>query len=97
MLATIYSDEYMFSFRDQPDPLGRAQAAARGEFGNWFDPELVEHYIEGLRKAGLEFSDSEVAPKRVVPAKADSDTFRRERSSGFARSPATDSGSKRRE
>ncbi len=29
-------------------------AAAREEFGKWFDQELVEHYVEGLRKAGLE-------------------------------------------
>jgi len=27
--------------------------AARREFGKWFEPELVEHFIEGLRKAGL--------------------------------------------
>jgi len=27
---------------------------AREEFGKWFDDELVEHYVEGLRKAGLE-------------------------------------------
>ena len=27
---------------------------ARGEFGKWFDAELVEHLIDGLRKAGLE-------------------------------------------
>ncbi|MBA2259709.1 MAG: hypothetical protein H0W18_12510, partial [Acidobacteria bacterium] len=29
MLATLYSDEYMFGFNALPDPLGRAQAAAR--------------------------------------------------------------------
>jgi TolB-like protein len=29
-------------------------ASAREEFGKWFDDELVEHYVEGLRKAGLE-------------------------------------------
>ena len=29
MLATLYSDEYMFGFSGQPDPLGRAQAAAQ--------------------------------------------------------------------
>ena len=27
--------------------------AARREFGKWFEPELVEHFIEGLQKAGL--------------------------------------------
>jgi TolB-like protein len=29
MLATVYTDEYMFGFNVKPDPLGRAQAAAR--------------------------------------------------------------------
>ena len=29
MLATLYADEYMFGFSGQPDPLGRAQAAAQ--------------------------------------------------------------------
>jgi TolB-like protein len=29
MLATIYSDEYMFGFSGKPDPLGRARAAAQ--------------------------------------------------------------------
>ncbi len=27
---------------------------AREEFGKWFDDELAEHYVDGLRKAGLE-------------------------------------------
>ena len=27
---------------------------ARDELGKWFNPELTEHYIEGLHKAGLE-------------------------------------------
>ena len=31
-------------------------ATAREEFGKWFDPELVEHLIDGLRKAGLEIA-----------------------------------------
>jgi adenylate cyclase len=30
-----------------------AKTAPR-EFGKWFDDELVEHYVEGLHKAGLE-------------------------------------------
>ena len=39
-------------------------SAAHREFGKWFDQELVEHYIEGLRKAGLEISESEAdSPK----------------------------------
>jgi len=31
---------------------------ARQEFGKWFDDELAEHYVEGLRKAGLQIVDS---------------------------------------
>jgi adenylate cyclase len=27
---------------------------ARGEIGKYFDPELLDHFIDGLRKAGLE-------------------------------------------
>jgi hypothetical protein len=27
---------------------------ARDEFGKWFEPELVEHIVDGLRKAGLD-------------------------------------------
>src|SRR4029077_5201404 len=30
--------------------------AAREELRKWWDPELVEHLIEGLRKAGLEIA-----------------------------------------
>ena len=30
---------------------------ARPEFAKWFDEELSEHYVEGLRKAGLEIGD----------------------------------------
>jgi serine/threonine protein kinase/tetratricopeptide (TPR) repeat protein len=29
-------------------------AIAREEYGKWHDPELVEHWLDGLRKAGLE-------------------------------------------
>ncbi len=29
-------------------------SAARAELGKWYDPELVEHFLDGLRKAGLE-------------------------------------------
>ena len=31
----------------------------RGEFENWYLPELVEQLMEGLRKAGLEIADEE--------------------------------------
>jgi hypothetical protein len=30
---------------------------AREELGKWWDAELVEHLIAGLRKAGLEIAD----------------------------------------
>lgn len=30
---------------------------AREEYGKWFDPELVENMIDGLRKAGLEIAE----------------------------------------
>ena len=32
---------------------------AREEPGKWFDSELVEHLLDGLRKAGLEIADAE--------------------------------------
>ena len=32
-------------------------AAARNECAKWWEPELVEHLIDGLRKAGLEIAD----------------------------------------
>ena len=32
---------------------------AREEFGRWLDPALVEHNIDGLRKAGLEIASEE--------------------------------------
>ncbi|HTZ81676.1 MAG TPA: hypothetical protein VMB66_00705, partial [Candidatus Acidoferrales bacterium] len=31
---------------------------ARQEFGKWFDEELAEHYVDGLRKAGLHIVDN---------------------------------------
>ena len=31
-------------------------AIAREELGKWWDPELIEHLIDGLRKAGLEIA-----------------------------------------
>jgi TolB-like protein/Tfp pilus assembly protein PilF len=31
-------------------------AVAREEFGKWLDPELTEHLLDGLRKAGLEIA-----------------------------------------
>jgi len=32
-------------------------ATARLEYGKWFEPEQVEHLVDGLRKAGLEIAD----------------------------------------
>jgi hypothetical protein len=29
---------------------------ARDQFGRWYLPELVEHLIDGLRKAGVEIA-----------------------------------------
>ncbi len=36
-------------------------ASAREELGKWFDAELAERFVEGLRKAGLEFAPVEGA------------------------------------
>jgi len=33
-------------------------SAVRDEFGRWYQPELVEHLIDGLRKAGLDVPDA---------------------------------------
>jgi hypothetical protein len=35
------------------------RGGASKEFGKWFDAELVEYYVEGLRKAGLEVVDQQ--------------------------------------
>ena len=32
--------------------------SAREEMGKWCDPDLVEHLIDGFRKAGLEIADN---------------------------------------
>jgi hypothetical protein len=40
-------------------------ATAREECGKWWEPGLVEHLIEGLRKAGLEIADTQ----GTIPAK----------------------------
>jgi TolB-like protein/Tfp pilus assembly protein PilF len=37
-------------------------AAARQEYAKWYDSELVEQMIEGLRKAGLQIAPKEEAP-----------------------------------
>jgi TolB-like protein len=37
-------------------------STARDELGKWLRPELVDHVIEGLRKAGLEIGEGEASP-----------------------------------
>jgi non-specific serine/threonine protein kinase len=39
---------------------------ARAEFNKWFQPDLVEAYLDGLRKAGLEISVAS-EPERATP------------------------------
>jgi TolB-like protein/Tfp pilus assembly protein PilF len=36
-------------------------AVARKELGKWWEPELVEHLVDGLRKAGMEISGEELS------------------------------------
>jgi TolB-like protein/Tfp pilus assembly protein PilF len=57
-------------------------ATAREELAKWWEPELVEHLLDGLRKAGLEIAD-EKKPAAAAPTKADGRT-----SSGFSSRPA---------
>ncbi len=40
---------------------------AREEYAKWFEPELVEHYMEGLRKAGMEIASAEGAKRETQP------------------------------
>src|SRR5260370_8827385 len=49
---------------------------ARREFGKWFDDELAEHYVEGLRKAGLHIVDNAAAS--AAGRASDSSTVRAE-------------------
>jgi adenylate cyclase len=41
-------------------------AAAREEYSKWYDSELVEQLIEGLRKAGLEIPEDQKTPTKVT-------------------------------
>ncbi len=52
--------ELLKAFPDYP-------ALARAELGKWLGPEPVEHFLEGLRKAGLETADQQPA-EQVAPA-----------------------------
>ena len=41
---------------------------ARQEYAKWYDPEHIEHLVDGLRKAGLEIrEESRPAPSGAVP------------------------------
>ncbi|HXZ18346.1 MAG TPA: hypothetical protein VEG63_00240, partial [Candidatus Acidoferrales bacterium] len=42
-------------------------AVARREYAKWYQPELVEHLLEGLRKAGLDVSEAQ-APAVAEPS-----------------------------
>jgi TolB-like protein/Tfp pilus assembly protein PilF len=53
---------------------------AREEFGKWFEPDFVEHVVDGLRKAGLPVADKD----ETVPVAAER-----------GRSSAVDSGAAR--
>ena len=42
-------------------------AIAREKYSKWFDAELTEHLLDGLRKAGLEIDEAErVASQRLA-------------------------------
>ena len=46
----------------------------RDELGKWFDHDLVEHQIDGLRKAGLEIAEAPGTPTLSFGHKADGKT-----------------------
>ncbi|HWQ36716.1 MAG TPA: protein kinase [Blastocatellia bacterium] len=51
-------------------------ALAREQCGRWFDAELTEHLIEGLRKAGLEIDgEAQAASAQPVAAASDADSL----------------------
>ena len=50
-------------------------AAARQEYAKWYDSELIEQLIDGLRKAGLEIPDEQSpTPAKTTSAVASSTT-----------------------
>ncbi len=62
-------------------------AKAREEVAKWLAPDLVEHYMEGLRKGGMEIASAEGATRETPPeVKGDS---------GQARAAGADSDSVR--
>jgi len=44
--------------------------AARREYSKWYDSELVERMLEGLRKAGLEVPEKASMPTSLAPARS---------------------------
>ena len=46
---------------------------AREEFGKWHEPELVEHFLDGLRKAGLAVPEKGSPPKSASTPSAAAD------------------------
>ncbi len=42
--------------------------AARREYAKWYDPELIEQIIDGLRKAGLEIPEDQKTPSSSTAA-----------------------------
>ena len=88
LLAAAYGQLGELQARAQ-GPAGPARPEAglrrnrRGELlGKWFDPQLVEHLIDGLRKAGLEIPLEKSAG---APARESSDVFRTGLGSGSRR------------
>ena len=65
---------------------------ARAELGKWMQPDLVEHFIEGMRKAGMEVPASEGATTHSSQAPLAASSAP---SSGEMRSARTDSESGR--
>ncbi len=49
-------------------------ATMHEELGKWFDPEMVEHQIDGLRKAGLEIPTGQATPTLSKAARANTTT-----------------------
>ncbi len=47
--------------------------SGRELLGKWFQPELVDHLMDGLRKAGLEFESGEVVEGAVLESGSDDD------------------------
>jgi hypothetical protein len=45
---------------------------ARRELGKIWDPQLVEHLIDGLREAGLEIADAQASAPAKPAAKSGS-------------------------